>query len=105
MELHFGKGINGKEDVLSNTIPIFSKNFMVLNCVFDFGFESADEIVFSFKANEKEINRIALRDCKDQYLTIRHMININQLIVKEENSVEISIVEHGESFDLKLNYI
>jgi len=35
MELHFNKGIKGKEDKLTNSISVFSENFIILNCVFN----------------------------------------------------------------------
>lgn len=106
MELNFNKDIKGKQDKLSNTITFFQKNFMVLNCTFDVGFESADSIVFSVKENGAEILRVVLKDCMDLYMPESNMININKLIAKQENSIEITIVQHsGKPFDLMLTYI
>jgi hypothetical protein len=106
MELYFNKGIAGKEDKLTNIISVFSDNFMVLNCMFNIGFETSDNIAFALMANGIEINRIALGLFKDQYLTVSNMININMLIAKPGSSVQISLIENGSGpFDLKINYI
>lgn len=79
---------------------------MVLNCTFDIGFESADSIIFSVKENGDEILRIVLKDCMDLYMPESNMININKLIAKQKNSIEITIVEHSDKpFDLTLTYI
>ncbi len=106
MELLFNKGIAGKEDKLINGISVFSENFMVLNCVFSIGFENSGSVVFALTANGKEINRIPLTLFKDQYLTVSNMININMLVAKPGDFVEVSMVEYGNKpFELKLNYI
>ncbi|MBI2270312.1 MAG: hypothetical protein HYU69_08145 [Bacteroidetes bacterium] len=106
MELTFNRGIQSNPDKLSHTITFFQKNFMVLNCTFDIGFESADSIIFSVKENGDEILRIVLKDCMDLYMPESNMININKLIAKQKNSIEITIVEHSDKpFDLTLTYI
>lgn len=106
MELIFRRGINGKSDKLSNTVTFFQKNFMVLNCTFDFGFGHADRISFSINENGAELSKIVLKDCFDLYMPESNMININKLIAKQENTLEINLLMDGDiPFDLKLNYI
>lgn len=104
MELNFKRGIPGKQDKMSHIVTFFQKNFMILNCTFDAGFENADKFIFSVNENGVEIGRIILNNCMDLYMPESNMININKLIVKKGNSLEISIVESGgRPFDLNLN--